>query len=74
MFVIESSRAEREYISFWADFYFLQHRAYFGGLTCLTDLFFVNLRFVFERLPFQIGLAFRTRAIMKLLAQSPRPI
>ena len=68
--VIEGSRAERAYIAFWADFHFLQDRAYFWE----TDLFFVDLHFVFERLPFQIGLAFHARVIMKLLARSARPI
>ena len=78
--VIEGLRAKRVYIAFWANFLFLQYRAYFWQ----TDLFwhekhryviiFVDLRFVFESLQFQIGLAFRSHAIMKLLARSTRPI
>ena len=67
--VIEGFRAKRAYITFWADFHFLQDGTYFWE----TDLFlhekhqsviiFADLRFIFESPPFQIGSSFvRSRA------------
>ena len=62
--VIEGFRAKRAYITFWADFHFLQDGTYFWE----TDLFlhekyqsviiFAHLRFAFESPPFQMGSSF----------------